>query len=413
MRDQTEPSSLWHNRSYMLLWGGQVVSTLGSISAGIIYPLLILALTDSPEIAGYVSALRALPYLIFSLPVGALIDRWNRKRVMILCDIGRGIAVASLPIAILFDAITVVQIGIVAFVEGTLFVFFNVAEVATLPRVVPKAQLPQATAQNEAAFGAAVVAGPSFGTFLFHALGQAVPFIADAISYVVSAISLSLIRTPFHGERSAERRHLLVEIMEGLRWLMNQPLIRYMAALTGGLNFVNASGQLLLIVLATNLGASTTEIGLIFSIGGVGGIIGSLIGGRLQRRFSFGQIIIAAVWVQALLIPLYAVLPSFWMLGVTSALVFAVGPIYNVVQFSYRVALIPDELQGRVNSTFRLLAFGLNPLGAALCGVLIERIGAKYTVAFFGACMVVLAIVTTLNRHVRNAGPIEHASLGS
>jgi predicted MFS family arabinose efflux permease len=406
MPDPTEPISLWRNRSYMLLWSGQVVSTLGSISAGIVYPLLILALTDSPEIAGYVSALRAVPYLIFSLPVGALIDRWDRKRVMILCDIGRGVAVATLPIALAFDALTVIQIGVVAFVEGTLFVFFNIAEVAALPRVVPKAQLPQAAAQNEAAFGAAVIAGPSFGAYLFHALGQAAPFVADAVSYAISAASLSLIRTPFHTERTTVSRHLATEIMEGLRWLIGQPLIRYMAALTGGLNFVNASGQLLLIVLAKHLGAGTGEIGLMFSLGGVGGIVGSLIGGRLARRFTFGQVIVAAVWVEALLFPLYAVAPRVWMLGALTALLSVIGPIYNVVQFSYRIALIPDALQGRVNSTFRLLAFGLNPVGAALCGVLIERVGATWTVAVFGGCLVGLAVLTALNRFVRNAQPL-------
>jgi predicted MFS family arabinose efflux permease len=412
MRDPTEETSLWHNRSYMLLWSGQVVSTLGSISAGIVYPLLILALTESPELAGYVGAIRAVPYLIFSLPVGALIDRWNRKRVMILCDIGRGIAVATLPIAMAFDALTVIQIGIVAFVEGTLFVFFNIAEVAALPRVVPKQQLPQAAAQNEAAFGAAAIAGPSFGAYLFHALGQAAPFIADAVSYAISAVTLSLIHTPFHADRTTQRRQLGAEIMEGLRWLIGQPLIRYMAALTGGLNFVNASGQLLLIVLAKNLGAGTAEIGLMFSIGGIGGIVGSLIGGRVARRFTFGQVIIAAVCTEALLFPLYALVPSVWMLGALTAALSVVGPVYNVVQFSYRIALIPNALQGRVNSTFRLLAFGLNPVGAALCGVLIERVGATWTVAVFGGCLVGLAVLTALNRSVRSAQPAHSTARG-
>lgn len=406
MPDATEAPTLWRNRSYMLLWGGQVVSTLGSVSAGVVYPLLVLSLTGSPAMAGLVGAARALPYLVFSLPVGALIDRWNRKRVMVVSDIGRCIAVASLPVAIVAGVLTVTQVALVALVEGTLFVFFNIAEVAALPRVVPRSQLPAATAQNQAAFGVAEIAGPSFGTFVWNAFGQAAPFIADAVSYAVSAVSLSLITTPFNAERSAVRRHLGDEVMEGLRWLMGQPLIRYIALLTGGLNFVNASGQLLVIVLATRMGADVGDIGLIFSIGGVGGVAGSLIGGRLQRRFRFGQIIVAAVWIEALLFPLYAVVPAVWMLGATTALLSATGPIYNVVQFSYRVALIPDALQGRVNSTFRLLAFGLTPVGAALGGVLIERIGAVRTVAVFGACFLALAVATSLNRHVREARPL-------
>ena len=400
------PTALWRNRSYMLLRCGQVVSTLGSVSAGIVYPLLVLALTHSPEAAGFVAALRALPYLVFSLPVGALIDRWDRKRVMILCDVGRGIAVASLPVAMAFDVLTIVQIGLVAFVEGSLFVFFDIAEVAALPRVVPRSQLPQATAQNEAASAAASIAGPSFGATLFHTLGQGAPFVADAISYVVSVVSLLLIRTPFRGEHVVVRRRLHEEIGEGLRWLIGQPLIRYIALLTGGLNFVNASIQLLLIVRARELGADSADIGVLFSIAGVGGIVGSLVGGQIQRRFAFGTVIVATLWVEALLFPLYALVPRVWMLGVVGAAINVVSPVYNVVQFSYRVALIPDALQGRVNSTFRLVAYGLMPLGAAFCGVAIERVGTAGTVALFGGCVVVLALMTTLNPNVRNARPL-------
>src|SRR5438270_3170247 len=124
---------LWRNRDYMLLWGGQVVSTAGSAASAIVYPLLILALTDSPAAAGLAGALRALPYLVFSLPAGALIDRWDRKRVMILCDTGRALALASIPLALAFGILTVAQLFIVSFIEGTLFVFFNIAEVACLP----------------------------------------------------------------------------------------------------------------------------------------------------------------------------------------------------------------------------------------------------------------------------------------
>ena len=144
----------------MLLWGGQVISTLGSSALSVVYPLLIIAITGSVAAAGIASALRSLPYLIFSLPVGALIDRWNRKRVMIVCDFGRALAALSVPIALWLDALTIGQIYVVAFVEGSLFVFFNIAEVAALPRVVPVLQLPQAAAQNEAAFAAAHIAGP-------------------------------------------------------------------------------------------------------------------------------------------------------------------------------------------------------------------------------------------------------------
>src|SRR6185436_8261078 len=121
--------SLFHNRDFMLLWGGQVVSTLGSMTCHVIYPLLILALTDSPAAAGVAGALRFIPYLILSLPVGALIDRWDRRRVMILSDLGRLLAVGSLPIAMAFDALVLWHVYVVCFVEGALFCFFNIVEV--------------------------------------------------------------------------------------------------------------------------------------------------------------------------------------------------------------------------------------------------------------------------------------------
>ncbi len=401
---------LWKTRDYMLLWSGQVVSTLGSTATSIVFPLLILALTNSPAAAGLASALRAAPYLILSLPVGALIDRWDRKRVMIICDVWRAIAVLSVPVAVWLHALTIWQIYLVALVEGSLFVFFNIAEVAALPRVVPAAHLPQAAAQNEAAFGAVHVVGPSIGTFLYQTLGRSAPFVADAISYVISVVSLLLIRTELRLTKAAPSAPLRVEIVEGLRWLWHKPLIRYMAFLTGGLNLVNAAVPLVVIVLAKEMGARDVEIGLIFSIGGIGGIIGSLIGGQIQKRFSFGQVIIAVIWLEALLFPLYALVPQFFLLGAIYALIYTMSPIYNVVQFSYRLSLIPDALQGRVNSTFRLMAFGFMPLGAAISGFLLEWIGAVPTVLAFTLWYLVFAILTTLNRHVRNARPLAHGA---
>ena len=397
---------VWKNRDYMLLWSGQVVSTLGSSALTVVYPLLILAITDSVAAAGIASALRSVPYLIFSLPVGALIDRWNRKRVMIVCDVGRAIAALSIPVALWLDALTIGQIYVVAFVEGSLFVFFNIAEVAALPRVVPVHQLPEAAAQNEAAFAAAHIAGPSLGTFIYQSIGRSAIFLFDAVSYVVSAVSLLLIKTEFRAAKPEEKHDLAREIMDGLRWLWGKPLIRYMAFLTGGMNLVGAATPLILIVLAKDMGASDVDIGLVFSVGGIGGIVGSLVGGQIQKRFSFGQVIIAVTWAMALLFPLYLVVPHFFLLGVVSALLYMTGPVYNVVQFSYRLALIPDALQGRVNSTFRLIAFGFLPLGAAAGGFLLEHIGTTATVAVLAALHVLLALATTFNRHVRDARPL-------
>ncbi len=401
-----DPAALWRNRDYMLLWGGQVVATLGSTASSIVIPLLILGLTGSPEAAGIAGALRALPYLVFSLPVDALIDRWDRKAVMIRADIGRAIVVATIPAAIALDMLTVAQIYAVSLIEGSLWVFFNIAEVAALPRVVTQAQLPQAAAWNEAGFGVANIVGPSFGTVLYQAFGRSVPFVANALTFVVSIVSLMRIKAPFHTERAAApARNLHEEVIEGLRWLWSNRLIRFMAFLTGGINLINAATPLIIIVLAKQMGAGDAAIGVIFSAAGIGGIAGSLVGGRIQRRFTFGQVIVAAMWLEAIAFPLYIVVPSYGLLAAVAGISSFLGPVYNVVQFSYRLSIIPDRLQGRVNSVFRLLAFGFMPIGAALSGVLLEHLGATGAVTIFAAWLGVLAVASTLNPHVRHAAP--------
>ncbi len=326
--------SLWRNRNYMLLWSGQVVSTLGSSASQIVYPLLILALTASPAAAGIAGSVRALPYILFSLPVGALVDRWDRRRVMIWADVGRAVAVGSLPAALALNALSLAQIYIVCFVEGALFVFFNLAEVAALSRVVPTQQFPQATAQNEAAFGAANIVGPSFGAALFQSIGRGAPFLANSISFLVSAGSVALLRADFRNAEQTPRRHLRVEIIEGLRWMWNTPLIRTMAFLTGGMNLVVTAAPLIVIVIGKHLGATAAQIGLIFSIESIGGVIGSIVGGHIQRRFSFTQVIVSVVWVNAALFAAYGIASRVIVLGVIASLIYMLGPIYNVVQFS-------------------------------------------------------------------------------
>jgi len=377
------------------------VSTLGSHTAGIVYPLLVLALTGSPETVGWVTALRTTPFVLLCLPVGAMVDRWDRRRVMLSCDIGRAVTVGSLPLAMLWGEPTLLQIMAVAVVEGTLMVFYNLAEVAALPRVVPIAQLPQASGINQAGAYTASIAGPALGTMLFQ-LSHLLPFAANALSYAFSVLTLSQLRGDFSAAPASGPRNLRSEIKAGLVWLWAEKIVRQMALLTGGLNFVQAAVPLLLIVTAKHLGASVAEIGLIFSAGGVGGVLGALLGGHLQRRFSFGRVITGTLVLQALLFPLYAISPSAFWLGLVFAAIQFLGPIYNVVQFSHRIALIPRGLEGRVNAGFRFIAHCLHPVGAALCGVMIERAGTTTTLAAFAAVYAMLAVAAISSSTIRH-----------
>src|SRR5690242_11014917 len=158
---------LWGNRDWVLLWSGQLVSVVGTQVSQLAYPLLMLALTKSPAQAGFISASRTLPYLLLGLPAGALVDRWNRKRLMIACDAGRALALGSIPLALALGRLTMAQLYLVALVEGTLFVFFGLAESAALPRTVAKTQLPAATAQNEVTNSMLTLVGPSLGGALY------------------------------------------------------------------------------------------------------------------------------------------------------------------------------------------------------------------------------------------------------
>ncbi|MGH2411013.1 MAG: MFS transporter, partial [Chloroflexota bacterium] len=258
-----KPIPLLRNRDYMLLWAGQLVSSVGGGVSGLAFPLLVLALTGSPADAGFAGLLSGLPYLIFSLPAGALVDRWDRKRVMIICDSCRALNAASIPFMAALGHLSLAQLLVTTTIEGTCFVFFNIAEVACLPKVVAKEQIPEAGSQNQVAGYVGALTAPPLGGALFQ-IAHAVPFLVDAISYAASVCSLCLIRATFQETRTAPPRALRVEIAEGVRWLWNQPLIRFMAVLTGGLNFTVAGLPLIVIVIARQQHAPATAIGAMF-----------------------------------------------------------------------------------------------------------------------------------------------------
>ncbi len=405
MQQAVKPASLWHNRDYLLLWSGQLVSNAGSGISQIAFPLLILAMTHSPLQAGFVSALGTLTYVLCTLPAGALLDRWDRKRVMIISDIGRTLSLASIPLALFLGQLTIVQIYIVTFVSGTLGIFFDIAQLACLPQVVAKEQLPKAMGRTQASLGIMNLVSPPIGATLFS-LSRLLPFLTDAISYAASVFSLFLIRTPFQQPRTTARSNLAVEITEGLRWLWRQPLLRTMALLTC-VNVFSGGGYLLIvIVMAQQRHASDATIGLIFATGGLGAVLGSLASSHVQQRFSFAQIIVGVLWLYVVLwLPLVA-LPSPLLLGLITALLSFIGPFYNVTNIGRRLAITPDALQSRVNSVARLIGLGLWPLGQALTGILLQYSGARMTILFSIGIQVLLALAATLTPHIRNAPPL-------
>ncbi len=404
-----KPLSLWRNRDYLLLWGGQTLSNIGSGVSRIAYPLLVLAITGSPAQAGLIGALRSLMYIILILPAGALLDRWNRKQVMIICDTVRAISMASIPVAALLGHLSLVQLYFVAFIEGTFEAFFDIAEVSSVPQVVSQEQLPAAMSRVQVTAGLTTLIGPSLGGILF-AIRSLLPFLGDAISYVISVVSLSFIRIPFQGLRNATattKRGLRKEIGEGLRWLWNQPLLRSMAFITAGNIFFGAGQTLIIIVIAQQQHASDATIGLIFGIAGIGTILGAIAVEAIRRRFSFAQIITGVLWLFVVFWLPFAALPSPLILGLLTAALFFIGPFYAVTSVSYRLAITPDELQSRVNSVARLIALGLSPAGQALTGILLQYTGPQTTVLLLTAGQVVLPLAAMVNRPIREARKVE------
>lgn len=384
----------------MLLWSGQALSDIGGAASELAFPLLVLAVTHSPAQAGFVAALRGLPATLFSLLAGVLVDRWDRKWVMIVCDTGRALSLASIPVAYTFGHLTIWQLYITAFLEGTLMIVFKLAKTATVPQVVTQAQLTTAIAQEEFVEGTTSLFGPSLSGVLYT-LGAMFPFITDAISYLISIVTMLLIHTPFQRERRSTRPKLWAEIAEGVLWVWHQPFILTMTLLMGAGAFVFSGNTLIIIILAQQQHASAVVIGIIFAVGGIGSILGSLLAPRLEHRLTVGQSILLTRWYFMLSWPLYALAPFPFVLG---AIEFGLGffdPIEDVPYFSHRLKLIPDELKGRVISACRLFPGTMRPLGLALTGILIQSVGIFPTIWLAWVWMLVITVTVTVIPYVR------------
>jgi MFS family permease len=402
-----EQQSLWHNRDFVLLMSGRVVSFVGSQVQIFAMPLLVLTISGSATAAGIVLSLGNLSWLVFGLAAGALADRWNRKTTMIISDLCRAALMISIPIALWLHGLTVAQLCVVAVLSGLFATLFNSADSAALPNVVTPEQLPSALGQFESAtntvrVGGSMVAGALYG------LGRAIPFIADSVSYVCSAVSLCFTRARFEepadDSKGADKKsNLTGDIREGVSWLCRQRLVRFLVLISAADSIRYGAGYLIIITLAQRLGASAIEIGLVFTGAAVGALVGSLVTKRVNDRFPLGRIAIVTLWVEALMFPLYASAPNVLLLAVVAAAESVVAPIYMVAMSSYRLAATPDELRGRTSSAVFTLTMGAMSVGALLGGKLITSLGARNTTLLFAAWLVLLAGLTVANKTVRHS----------
>jgi MFS family permease len=396
---------LRNNRDFVLLQTGQALSTLGSTATQIAYPLLILSETHSPAKAGVVGFANIVPYALFGLFAGVVADRWNRKAVMILMDLVRVLAMTSVVVALALGELTFAQVIVVAFIDGTAFVFFNIAEVGALRSVVPPAQLPAAAAAEQARFASVTLAGPPLGG-VFFAIWRGLPFLADAVSYTFSIVSLLWMRTPFQETRERDRAPLRTQIREGITWLWGHAYLRTSALIFAGDNFVFQAIFLVFIVVAKRHGLSSAAIGALIAAFGVASLLGSLVAPRVAKRLSIRTIMLLNQWFNGLFV-LFLIFASPYVLLACVLPVAFIGPWLNAVVIGYRTAVTPDHLIGRVSSVARNIALLAQPLGPLAAGLLLAAFGPRVTVLVLALVCAGLALWSTLSPSIRKSPSLD------
>jgi MFS family permease len=401
---------LRRNRDFVLLQVGQTLSTIGSESTAIAYPLLVLGLTHSPAKAGIVGFARTLPWPLLGFVAGVIADRSQRKRVMIATDLVRVCGVTSIVVALLLHSLSFTQIVLVAFLEGSMFVLFNIAEFGALRSVVPIHQLPVAVAAEQARYSTVGLVAPPLGGALYG-VTRSLPWLGNAVSTVFSLGSLLAIRTPFQADRGeAAPRNLRAELAEGFRWLWRHRFLRSCALLFTFSNIVYEAIFLVLIVVARRHGLSSGEIGALIAVFGVCSLVGSALAPQLQRLISLKAMVIASFWLQ-LVIAVFVVSPNVYVLLGSTLPAALFLPVSSAAVIAYRVALVPERLTSRVNGVARTIALSGLPLGPLSAGLLLDSVSARTTVAVYSALLLILALVATSNRAIRNAPRLDDVPL--
>jgi MFS family permease len=404
------PPPLSRNRDFALLWTGQVISSVGSQVSNLALPLVVLAMTGSASKAGIVGFAGRVPFLLLQLPAGVLVDRWDRRGVMIVADAGRALLTGGIGLLLALGAFDLAAVTVMAFVEGSLGVFYNLAERAALRSVVAVEQMKLAVARNEARqFGAGLVGGPLGG--VLYSIGQVLPFVVDAVSYLATIVAVRLVRADLAPPPRDRPRHLLREMREGFRWLWDQPFLRTCSLLVACANAVPSALGLVVIVRAQDLGADSRQIGLMFAVSSLGGVAGALLAPRVTERVAPRRVVVGSNWLWAATVPLFAFAPNPVALGLLFAVMLCIAPVWNVTVVAYRMAIVPAGLQARVQSVALLIAMSLTPLGPPVAGFLSDRLGAREAILVIACWSLALAIAGSLSRPLRHPPGVPVAEL--
>jgi len=408
MRSMWPKGGLWRHPDFLRLWSAETISQVGSQVTGLALPFVAIVTLDvSAFEVALLGVVEFAPFILVSLPAGVWVDRLPRRPILIVGDLGRAVLLASIPLAYAFDVLTIWQLYVVGFVFGVLTVFFDVAYQSYLPSLVSREQLVDGNSKLEISRSGAQLAGPALAGVLVQALTAPIAMLIDAISFVASGLFVFRIRaretaperesgrSPFAGMRA--------ELSEGLRYVLGHRYLRWIAASTATFNFFsNVMFAIFLVYAVRELGMGAGTIGFIFAIGNIGYLVGAIASNRVAGRLGVGPTIVvgAAAGIAALLVPLAPESGPIPLL-IASQLIISFGlPLYNITQVSFRQAITPERLQGRMNSVMRFIVWGVIPLGALTGGAIASAIDLRAAI-WVGAIGMSLAFLPVLLSPVR------------
>ena len=392
---------LHRNRDFLLLQTGLLLSSGGSQMTAIAYPLLVLTLTGSAAKAGIVAFVRLLAMAVFALPAGLAADHWSRRRLMIAAHGVRAVAIGALAVLVASDEVVYWAIPVVAFVEGAGAAVFSAAQSGAFRAVVPTPQLPTAVAVvtgREAAIG---VASPALGGVLFG-IARALPFVVHAVLYLFSAVALLAMRTPFQQEREVDRSRLRARMALGFRFLWDNAFLRTVSLLFGLANFIGPGVLFAIVVIGEEQGLTSGRVGLLVAAFGACILVGSFLSPLVRRRLPVRGVLLLELWTWVGC-GLFVIWPNVYVLAASILPTALAIPSTDSVVHSYRYAMTPDRLMGRVASVWTTIGLAIAPLGPLVAGLLLESTSARAAIAVFAAAGLVLALWGTLSGSIRAA----------
>lgn len=376
------PDSVWHDSAFRWFWASHSMSLAGTATTVVVLPILVFQLTGSASRTALLLTIQAVPYLIFGLVAAAVADRMNRRVLMVGCNVTSAAVLASIPVAAAMDALTVTHVYIAALVSATVFVWFDAAYFGAVPAIVGRRFMVPANSVIMSTFQIINVIAPAVGGALAALVSPATVLWIDAVSFLVSAVVLARIPRSFGtpvpaGMAGGRLVHRLAgDIAEGMRYVRRHPLIwpltisGFGTSLTGG-----AVLGLLVIYGVRQLGLAEDDarLGWLYSAGAAGALLTAIALPRLARRLGPPRVTLLAVAANLVFLLGLALSPT---LPIALIVMFAWQGTYSLVVINgitLRQQLTPDRLQGRVNVTARMIAWGGQPFGAVIGGFIADR----------------------------------------